>query len=336
MAQILLKEPTSVADIAISKTNLTTVVTNENVEIRATLDTASLYNALYKNPTLKIKLPSYISKVNLKQTDIVMANGLKIKGTPTVTTEGGSQIISIELEGTSQEYTIDAEYKGTIVVLNTDLIVKTLTPSNSNKITMEFTNENDVSVNSKGTVETELNFIAPTGIIAANGISNYAEGKNDILSISDESVMGEIATYSEKRTATVYGKVVNNYSNAIDNVVILGRLPVKDNKKVDTTEGLGSTFSTTLNSNIVVKGVETSKYTVYYSENVDATSDLSNTSNGWSTTATTGAKSYMIVTNGYEMAAGDTIEFSYNVEIIIIMYMKCTKFIIIIFLQLEK
>lgn len=315
MAQILLKEPTSVADIAISKTNLTTVVTNENVEIRATLDTASLYNALYKNPTLKIKLPSYISKVNLKQTDIVMANGLKIKGTPTVTTEGGSQIISIELEGTSQEYTIDAEYKGTIVVLNTDLIVKTLTPSNSNKITMEFTNENDVSVNSKGTVETELNFIAPTGIIAANGISNYAEGKNDILSISDESVMGEIATYSEKRTATVYGKVVNNYSNAIDNVVILGRLPVKDNKKVDTTEGLGSTFSTTLNSNIVVKGVETSKYTVYYSENVDATSDLSNTSNGWSTTATTGAKSYMIVTNGYEMAAGDTIEFSYNVEI---------------------
>lgn len=313
--QFLLKEPTSVAKLAISKTDLTTVVKNENVEIRATLDTSNVYNALYKNPTLKITLPSYISKVDIKNSDILMANGLKIKGTPQVTTENGKQVITITLEGMQEEYTIGAEYEGTIIVLNTDLTVKTLTPSNSNKMQMEFTNANDVSTNDSGTVETAVNFVAPTGIVTANGISNYAEGKADMMSISDKGVTGEIATYSEKRTATIYGKVVNNYANKIGDVVILGRMPVKDNKKIDSTESLDSTFSTTLKTNVALKGIDTSKYTVYYSENVDATTDLSNTNNGWSTTATTASKSYMIVTKNYEMAAGETIEFSYDVEI---------------------
>ena len=308
MVQMLLKEPTSVAEIAISKTDLTTVIKNENVEIRAILDTSSLCNALYTNPTLKIKLPSYISEVDLKQHDIVMANGLTIKGTPEVTYESGSPVINIELEGTQQGYTLDAEYKGTIIVLYTDLTVETLTPSNSNKITMEFTNENGMSLNENGTVETELNFVAPTGVVAANGI-------DDILSISDENAIGEIPAYSESKVSTVYGKIVNNYANAIDSIVVLGRLPVQDNKNIETAESLGSTFSTTLKTNIAVAGIEEGKYTVYYSENVDATTDLLDTNNGWTTTATTTAKSYMIVTNEYEMAAGEMIEFSYDVEI---------------------
>ena len=315
MAQTLLKEPKSVAQVAISKTDLTTVVKNENVEIRATLDTSSVYNALYTNPTLKIKLPSYISEVNLKQTDIVMANGLKIKGTPSVTLENGSPVINITLEGTQKEYTINAEYKGTIIVLNTDLTVKTLTPSNSNKITMEFTNNNEVSTNANGTVEAKLNFVAPTGIVAANGISNYADGKSDILSISDKDITGEISAYSEERTATIFGKIVNNYENSIGDIIILGRLPVKDNEKIDSSENMGSTFNTTLKTTLTVKGINSEKYTVYYSENVEAGRDLTVAANGWSTTATNNAKSYMIVTNDYEMEAGEIIEFSYDVVI---------------------
>lgn len=313
--EILLTEPSSVAEVAISRTDLTTVVKNENVEIRATLDISNINNALYKNPTLKIKFPSYISQIDIKGKNIVMANGLAIKGTPQVTTENGSKVINIELEGTQTEYAIDAEYKGTIVVLYTDITVETLTPSNSNKITMEFTNQNEVSTNASGIAEAELNFVAPTGIVAANGISNYAEGKNDIMSISDESITGTIAAYSEKRTATIFGKVVNNYSNSIGNVVILGRIPSKDNKKIDSEETLGSTFDTTLSSNIALTGIDSSKYTVYYSENKEATTDLANTDNAWSTTATTGAKSYLIVTNDYEMEAGKMIEFAYNIEI---------------------
>lgn len=312
--QMLLKEPKTVTSVSVSKPNLTTVVKNENVEIRAVLDTSSVYYALYKNPTLKIKLPSYISKVDLKSANILMDGGLKIKSAK-VEQENGSFVINITLDGTQSEYTIDAEYQGAIIVLNTDLTVKTLTPSNDNKITMTYTNANPVATNVTGTVEAALNFVAPNGIVAANGISNYAEGKADLMSISDESITGTIATYAGKRTAQVYGKIINNYTNKINNIVVLGRIPVKDNKKIDSQDSLGSTFSTVLNSNLTLKGIDSSKYTVYYSEKVDATTDLGNSANGWSTTATTGAKSYMIVTKDYEMAAGETIDFSYQVEI---------------------
>lgn len=311
---IPLTEAKSVVELSVNKKDLSTVVKNENVEIRATLDTSSISNALYTNPTLKIKLPSYIKKVDLKSSNILMANGLKLKD-PTITTENGAQVINVVLEGTQTEYTIDAEYKGTIVILNTDLTVDTLTPSNSNKIVMDFTNANTATITKSGSVSASVNFVAPNGVVAANGISNYAEGKNDILSISDEGVTGTIATYADARTAKINGTVINNYSNKISNVIILGRIPTKDNKNIDTAKALGSTFSTTLKTNVTLSGIDSSKYKVYYSENADATNDLSNTANGWTETATTGAKSYLIVTNGYEMNAGGIIKFSYDVEI---------------------
>lgn len=312
--EILLQEVKSVAEIEVSKKDLTTVVENENIEIRATLDTSSIYNALYVNPTLKIKLPSYIENIEIKSANILMDGGLTIKDVKIIK-ENDSQVIQIKLNGTQKEYAINAEYKGAIIVLNTDLTVATLTPSHESKIVLTYTNENEVTTNKYGTDEVKINFIAPTGVVAANGIINYAANAEEVMSIADESANVSIDTFSGKRIATVTGKVVNNYANKINNVIILGRFPSKDNTKIDSTETLGSTFDATLNSAIEVSGIESGKYTVYYSNKADATKDLENTDNGWKAEATTAAKSYMILTNGYEMNEGETIEFKYNIEI---------------------
>ena len=166
-----LKEPETKVELEISKPNLTTVLTNENVEIRAVLDTSSVYNGLFKNPTLKIKLPSYIKKINLKGTNILLGNGLKLKDAKLVA-EDGQAVIVAELEGNQTEYAINAEYKGAIIVFNTDLTTDTLTPSGKDKITMEYTNENDVATKTKGTVSTDITYVAPSGVVTANGVSN--------------------------------------------------------------------------------------------------------------------------------------------------------------------
>ena len=312
--EISLTEPESVVSVEVNKTDLTTAIENKNVEIRAILDTSNLNNALYENPTFNIKLPNYIAKFKLNSYDILMANGLKIKSVKPVE-ENGQVVIKIQLEGKQTEYTIDAQYKGTIVILNTDITTKTLTPSNKNKITAEYTNSNNVANKAKGTVETQLNFVAPSGIITANGISNYSNGADDLLSISNEGTTGIIKAYAEKRTATVSGKIVNNYSNSVKNIEILGRIPVQGNKAIETGRDLGSTFSTKLKGKVELKGVETSKYTVYYSDNANATKDLEDKSNNWNTNITEKTQSYMIVMNDYEMKAGETIEISYDVEI---------------------
>lgn len=314
-AQISLKEPETKVELAINKTDLTTVLTNENVEIRAVLDTSSVYNALFKDSTLKITLPSYIEDVKLKSTNILLDNGLEVKSSK-LSEENGHKVITVELEGNQTEYAIDAEYKGAIVVLNTDLTTDTLTPSGSDKVTLQYTNENETATKPEGTVSENVTFVAPSGVVAASGISNYKEGKQDILSISDSPINVEIDTYSAKRTATISGTLINNYSNDISGISVLGRIPAQGNKQIDTDTDMGSTFTMPLASGITLSGVESSNYKVYYSDNANAGKDLSDTNNAWSETAKTSSKSFLIVFNeDYKISSGSRINFSYGVEI---------------------
>ena len=58
---IKLENPKNEAKLELSKESLSTVVTNENVELRVTLNTTEANSLLYKNPKLEIVLPSYVT-----------------------------------------------------------------------------------------------------------------------------------------------------------------------------------------------------------------------------------------------------------------------------------
>ena len=304
----------SIAELQLNRTELTTVVKNENVEIRAILDTSNKDYALYKNPTLKIVLPSYIESVDLKNYDILMGNGLSIKSV-NVQEENGSKVIKAVLEGTQTEHTIDAAYRGTIIIFNTDLTVNKLTPDNKSKVVMKYTNENTKNITSEESVSADVKFVAPNGLITTNAISQYAEGKAEVFTITESKVKGEVAVKAQKRNSNVKGLIINNYDNSLQDLVILGRIPAKDNKKTNSDENLGSTFSTTLTTQVGLNGIDSSKYTIYYSDKADATKDISDANNGWTTQATNQSKSYLVVTNGYEMNKGSKIELLYGIEI---------------------
>ena len=135
-----------------------------------------------------------------------------------------------------------------------------------------------------------MKFVAPEGIVTANGISNYAEGK-EILSIAEKGTTGIIAINSSKRIITVTGKIINNYNSTIKDIVILGRIPAKGNTNIDTNVDLGSTFDTSLKTAIQLKNIETNDYTVYYSIKANANKDLTDATNEWTTTFNANAKS---------------------------------------------
>lgn len=313
-AQTELKEPETKVDLEISKKDLTTVLKNENVEIRAVLDTSSEYNALFESPTLKIILPSSIQEVTLKSTNILLDNGLKVDKT-SVTEENGHKVINVSLKGTQTEYAINAEYKGAIIVINTDLTLNNLAPSATENIEMQYENGNEYSTKREGTVKQEINVVAPNGIVTANGIENYKENTSEVLTISGETQTVEIETYSEARTATVNGTIINNYSNNINNVKVLGRIPAQGNKTIDGDSELGSNITTPMVSDLSVTGIDSSKYTVYYSEKIDANNNLQDSSNGWTTDRTDNSKSYLIDLSDYEMEKGTKAEFSYDISI---------------------
>jgi len=311
-SEIILTEPKTEVILGISQKELTTVVENKDIDLRIILNTSDVTKALYKNPTFKIKLPSYIEKCNLNRYDIVMGDGLKIKSAKTAK-ENGQIVINIELEGTQTEYVIDAQYIGTVIDINVDLTAKTLTPTNDNKIITEYKNNNDMADNNTGTVEVGVKFVAPEGIVTANGISNYAEGK-EILSIADEGASCMIATNSAKRTITVTGKIINNYNSTIKDIAILGRIPARGNTNIDTNADLGSTFDTNLKTPIQLKNVDSNDYTVYYSIKANANKELTDTNNEWTTNFNTNAKSYMVIYNK-EISVGKMIEFTYDTEL---------------------
>lgn len=317
---IKLIEPVSKAELTISKQNLSTVTVNENVEIRTILDTSSIKNSLFKNPTVKLVFPEYFTKIEVADAKLLFEDELKLKENKW-STENGKRILTLTFEGTQTKYSSEATTKGATISIVADITLNTLTPAKSDKIVMYYTNENtnlyEQIENGVGVSEVGIKYIAPTGLVAASGISNYSEDEKDILSISNEKQVGKIAVGAEAKTATIKGLIINNNNNSISNTVVLGRLPFKGNKQIDTTTDLETTFDVALRTKITLTGVAKENIKIYYSENGEATKDLEEATNAWTLEMENleKAKSYLIVLENTEIDSGKTVEFTYDVEI---------------------
>lgn len=306
-----LTEPTQKASITTSNNRLSTIVKNENVEIKVTLENDSADDTMYTTPTIKIKFPANIETLAMKDWNVYFDDELKIDEDSIMLYENGdgTKTLELKLKGTQTKYN-NAAAKGATVVLTTDITLNTLTPTTNTQITAEITNGDSTVTN----VSTDVKYIAPSGVVTTNSMTGY-NGDEKIEVINGESQKALIPTKAEQKEVTFTMNVINNYENTLDHVVVLGRTPFKDNKDVSTSLSLGSNITMPLASGITVTGVDASKVTIYYSENGEATTDLSNSQNGWTTSVTdyTKIKSYMIVLNeDYVMNGGDTITFSYK------------------------
>ena len=319
-SSIELTETVTEAGLLVNTEKLSTVIKNEDVEIRVVLDTSNTSKSLYKNPVIKIKLPKNVEEVTVKKDDILFDDELKIKETKIVE-ENGQKVIVVKVEGTQTKYNTDAEIKGANIVLNTDITLNSLTPNTKEKIVMYYTNENSklyAKVDGvTGVDEKEIELVAPSGLVAAAGISNYKEEAEELIAVTDEKVEGELGIYSPARTVTIKGIVINNNNNEISNVEILGRIPFKGNKNVDSNEDLKSTFSTILKSAISINGIDASLVKIYYSTNATASKDLQNVENNWVEELTdfSKVKSYLIVIENQQLETGTKVQFTYDVEV---------------------
>lgn len=308
---IALAEPTQKASITTSNDRLSTLVKNENVEIKVTLENDSADDTMYTTPTIKIKFPANIETLAVKDWNVYFDDELEIDEDSIMYYENkdGTKTLELKLKGTQTKYN-NVAAKGATVVLTTDITLNTLTPTTNTQITAEITNGDSTVTN----VATDVKYIAPSGVVTTNSMTGY-NGDEKIEVINGESQKALIPTKAEQKEVTYTMNVINNYENTLDHVVVLGRTPFKDNKDVSTSLSLGSNITMPLASGITVTGVDASKVTIYYSENGEATTDLSNSQNGWTTSVTdyTKIKSYMIVLNeDYAMNGGDKFTFTYK------------------------
>ena len=314
--EVKLENTTSQAELSVSKQNLSTVQTNENVELRVTLKTNDESTSLYKNPKVEITFPSYIKGINVETAKLLYEKELNIKNAVLDKNEQGNYVIDIELNGEQSKYNEVGLTDGATLIMNSDIVVDELTPKKSENLLLTVTNENE---NEVVTSNSEVQFVAPSGIATINKISDFDENKDIVTSISGKEEIGKLATKSLERTAKVEITATNNYEEEAKNVSILGRIPFAGNKTIKTKEDLGSTFTAKLKSKITAIGETASEdIKIYYSESEDAEKTPEIDSNVWKESYEDLAdiKSYLIVMpESYIFETGKSLSFTYDIEI---------------------
>lgn len=320
--KIELEKPETNAELAISRKTLSTIADNNDIKLEVKLNNSSEENDLYKNPRFQLTFPEYINEVNVK--NIAIANSedvFKIASNEIGKDETGRNVLDITLEGTQTKYNSNTLSNGTSIIINCNMKLNLYTPTSNAKIEMKYLNENATKykneVNNVGYAETEVEYKAPVGVVSINRISNYENTGKTITSVDQGKVTDKIEIFDDEKVATMDIMVMNNNENDCNDIKILGRIPFKGNKDVTTGKDLGTTIDTELVSKINEDTNNKSNATIYYSDNGEATEDLENVENNWTTNPENlkNVKSYLIVLDSYEMKPGEILKYTYQYKI---------------------
>lgn len=328
-----LTETSTGTTVSLSRTDLSTLVNNEDVEITLSLNNSNVNSDVYKNPVFELVFPKEVKSVNIKDMNLLYGNDeLDIANIETLRDQENRVVIKITLKGTQTKYTMGDSDKGTTVILKADIETNMYTASKKEKLLMNYYNEDATNyvvgsdwnmltspsayllIGRQGEYDTELNIVAPNGFVNAQMISNYKEDAS-LISVDQGRKEDTIDTFADSRTAEMKMILINNTDEEMHDVHILGRTIFDGNKSIVSSEVLGTNMTAPMTSKIFSEadGFTT---TVYYSENGDATDDLSVSSNGWTVEPESldKVKSFLIVVNE-NVKIGDILSFTYDFEI---------------------
>lgn len=323
------------ATVSLSRSDLSSLVKNEDVEINISLNNYNDTTDLYKNPVFELTFPKEVTEINVKTMNILYGNDeLEISNIEGYKNEEGNVVLRVALKGTQTTYSLGEVTDGTTIILNSDISIDKYTTSGEKTIKMNYYNESateyanpvewalDVErtentlLTNCGEVSIPLNIVAPSGVLNVQELSNYDDSKNTLYSINQGDVSATIPTYTDGRVATSRITMMNNSEDVMTDVSILGRTTFKGNKNITNGEDLGTTIDASMLAGLKELSNAGKELKVYYSENPNATRDLNNEENGWeeNVESFTNIKSYLIVVNG-DVQVGDIISFEYTYQI---------------------
>ena len=307
-----LEEATQKVEITVNNDRWSTVSTNENITMSVTLENDSDDDLLYVNPKTKIILPKNIESIEINTLQLMFDDELKIAEAKIYDNDDGTKTIEMQLEGMQTMYN-NSTVKGTTILIVADITLNSLTPFTNTKLEVEVENGDEYKTKSKDEINIKL--IPPSGIVTTNSVTGY-NGDEKTEVINGESKVAQLAARSGEKELTFEMNIINNYEDILKNVIILGRTMFKGNKDINTLQDLGTTMDLPMSSKITTSGILTENVKIYYSTNENATKNLNDTNNKWSTEIEDyeSVKSYLIVLEDYEMKCGDSLKFSYKAK----------------------
>ena len=320
-------------NLLMNKSQLSTIYENDNVEFKIDLINNLETSDIYKNPSFELVFPVFVKEVKLNNIYTLYQNGLSIKDYQVVNENGRNKII-INLEGVQNGYNFSDITNGTNIIINTNLVLDDITPQKQDQVELYYCNEavtnyqtqadwkiskvvpEGILSDKNGYDATGFTYQAPSGMLVINSMTNYDGTGETIKSFNQGEIIKVVQTKGAAQIATMDLTVVNNTDNEFKDAVLLGRIPFKGNKDVETGEDLGTNVDTLMKSLIIPEEINTNETTIYYSSNPNADKDLNKETNGWNTSFSPveNIKSFMIVVNG-TVEKGAILKFKYNFEI---------------------
>lgn len=258
-----LLDTTLQADFNINKTELSTMIDHQELEIKTILKSNNNTMDLYENPVIKITLPEEIEEISLKEEAKILYNEeIKIKN---INIESNN--IIIQLDGSQTKYNKEA-IEGIVIDLTLDVKVNKKATNSTKNINMIIENNNK-----EIEIKKEINFVSPKEIIALNniqelGIETYGDEESTIVNLDRKA---------EQKEITISSQIINNTEKDIKNIKIMGDFPTN-------RENIEKIISTENNLNILLKSkieVNNENCKIYYTKNNNATEDLSDIDNQW-------------------------------------------------------
>lgn len=309
-----LTDTSTKVNFVLDRDSISTLSENENVEMRIELNNATDKSDVYGYSVFEIALPEYIEKFEITNANILYGEGLDIVSVETI-----DRILRVTIDGKQEGINSGVLTNGTNIVINANIKTDIFTPFKEDSFILNYTNNESSSYEDEGKEEAIFNYSAPTGLVTVNSTANYNNVGTILTSVRQGTQRDIIDIYSEAKTATMEIIVMNNNKNTVSNLSILGRIPFKGVKDIESGEELGTTLDTKMINGIVSDEHNNASFKVYYSENEEATNDLNNSSNEWieNPESYENIKSYLIIPEdeNYEMSETEKIRFTYEYEI---------------------
>ena len=198
-----LKETVTEATLTMNNNNVLSTTSTNNVEFIATLKTGTMDTDLLKSPTIKIVLPTEVTKTQITSVSALYAEKeLKIASSKV---EDDNKAILIKLDGEQIKYN-NKVIEGIKVTVNAKITLNEMATSRDTKIEMKYTNENSAQKEYKTT--TDVSIQAPFGLITRAKANTHFEKANEGVE-------------------TLSATIVNNYGKAIENIALIGTMPTK-------------------------------------------------------------------------------------------------------------
>lgn len=229
-SSIELKETESKIDFNIENNTLISSKEQQKMQMSVILNTNGENRDLYKNPIIKVKLPTQVKNI-LPEVQLLYGNGLE-KEKVFVEDENGQKVIVIKLKGEQINYPGEA-VTGSTILINANVTLNEIKEDTIGNVETNYTNENAIIYSDDGKQISNINIIYKKQetlrlpVVKAKAIqvdSNSeinatlkAEVGEDEIEDGDEVKAGEIIKYTLNLS--------NDGNTSIENMKVIATIP---------------------------------------------------------------------------------------------------------------